>query len=379
MSPQRRRLFAVFVALAVLILAGSLTPASAAPAAQPAAPAFRLAPAFRNFYVQHQGLRLLGYPIRKAEQSGAIASQVFEKARLEDHRRAGVRGAWAFMYGRLTAELIERGSMAAVNGSDLTYVDLGRLADPAARVAPPEGYAGGPVGYGDGVFIPIDPQLGALPGHVVPMAFWEYMNRADLFPGGWLHDLGLPLTGAFQTEVVKQGQRRAIVMQAFERTVLTYDPLNTAEWQVERGNLGTDYLLATGALQAPPVLNIRATQWIEVSLAKQWMYAYEGGQLVMSAPVSTGRDGWNTPPGEFAIYAKVLKQTMRGNQRGEVWEVPDVPHVMYFTGDVALHGAYWHNLFGTGARLSHGCVNLPLEAAERLFAWATIGTPVNVY
>jgi lipoprotein-anchoring transpeptidase ErfK/SrfK len=69
---------------------------------------------------------------------------------------------------------------------------------------------------------------------------------------------------------------------------------------------------------------------------------------------------------------------MRGVYQGVPWVVPDVPNVMYIVGGVALHGTYWHNRFGTGARPSHGCVNLPLRSAAWLYSWAPVGTPVKV-
>lgn len=117
---------------------------------------------------------------------------------------------------------------------------------------------------------------------------------------------------------------------------------------------------------------------IVVDLSDQWLYAYEGERMVFDAPVSTGRDGFNTPVGRFAIYHKVRVQTMRGCAGGECWNVPDVPHAMYIVGGVALHGTYWHNQFGTGVRRSHGCINLPLDAAAWLYEWAPMGTPVTV-
>ena len=40
---------------------------------------------------------------------------------------------------------------------------------------------------------------------------------------------------------------RQIVVQAFQRTILTYDPLNPADYQVERANVGTDYARALPA------------------------------------------------------------------------------------------------------------------------------------
>lgn len=100
-----------------------------------------------------------------------------------------------------------------------------------------------------GRFVPYDPYLRPAPGQVVPLYFWNYINNAALFPGGWVHDVGLPLTGLTNAVVIKNGQRREITMQAFERAVLSYDPANPQEWQVERANIGAD---AIGALQPPP-------------------------------------------------------------------------------------------------------------------------------
>ncbi|MBC8078307.1 MAG: L,D-transpeptidase, partial [Chloroflexales bacterium] len=117
---------------------------------------------------------------------------------------------------------------------------------------------------------------------------------------------------------------------------------------------------------------------IEVDLSQQQLYAYEGDLLVYTAPVASGRDGFNTPTGTFAVYDKRREQRMRGAAGGETWDVPRVPWAMYIKGGVALHGTYWHNRFGTGVRLSHGCINLNLDDAEWLYAWADIGTPVTV-
>lgn len=117
---------------------------------------------------------------------------------------------------------------------------------------------------------------------------------------------------------------------------------------------------------------------VVVNLSHQWLYAYEGDVLVFDAPVSTGRDGFNTPPGNFSVYAKNPLQTMSGVIGGEYYSVPNVPNAMYIVGDVAMHGTYWHNQFGTGVRMSHGCINLPLNSAAWLYTWAPIGTPVQV-
>lgn len=99
------------------------------------------------------------------------------------------------------------------------------------------------LGDNGNIFIPLDPYLNAAPGHSVPPLLWEYINRPDLFPGGWLHDLGLPVTEPL-TAIVTKGDivGRTIQVQAFQRAILTYDPLNPRGWEVERANVGRDYI-----------------------------------------------------------------------------------------------------------------------------------------
>jgi lipoprotein-anchoring transpeptidase ErfK/SrfK len=133
---------------------------------------------------------------------------------------------------------------------------------------------------------------------------------------------------------------------------------------------------ATAAPAPPPAPS--GSKSIVVDLSAQWLYAYDGEEVVFDAPVSTGRDGFNTPVGRYAIYHKVRSQTMRGCAGDECWSVPNVPNAMYIVGGVALHGTYWHNQFGSGVRRSHGCVNLPLDSAAWLYGWAPLGTPVTV-
>jgi len=50
---------------------------------------------------------------------------------------------------------------------------------------------------------------------------------------------------------------------------------------------------------------------------------------------------------------------------------------MFYSGNYALHGAYWHNRFGTP--VSHGCVNLRVSQARWLYNWAPVGTRVVVH
>lgn len=148
--------------------------------------------------------------------------------------------------------------------------------------------------------------------------------------------------------------------------------------------------------EAPSAPMALGPKRIEVSIAEQRLRAYEGNTLVLDTFVSTGLEPNDTETGRFRIRYKVPTEDMRGATDTEgnvVWVVgdggnapagsipygvSDVPNVMYVNLDAeALHGAYWHNNFGQ--KMSHGCINLPLEVASFLYGWAPLGTPVTVY
>ena len=105
-------------------------------------------------------------------------------------------------------------------------------------------------------------------------------------------------------------------------------------------------------------------RWVEVILSQQILIAWEGQREVRRMRVSTGKAQTPTVTGTFRIYGKLLKQTMTGAD----YTQPDVPYVMYFYRDYAIHGCYWHSNFGTP--MSHGCINLSLPDAAWLFDWA---------
>ncbi|MGN6220378.1 MAG: L,D-transpeptidase family protein, partial [Microbacterium sp.] len=127
-----------------------------------------------------------------------------------------------------------------------------------------------------------------------------------------------------------------------------------------------------------PVSTTTRARHIVVDLSDQAAYFYENGVVVSSTRMSSGLPGHDTHTGSFRITAKLRIQNM-GNPdltKAPYYYTKNVPWVMYFNGDQALHGAYWHNNFGN--RMSHGCVNLPVGVAEFLYQWAPMGTEVTV-
>jgi lipoprotein-anchoring transpeptidase ErfK/SrfK len=114
-------------------------------------------------------------------------------------------------------------------------------------------------------------------------------------------------------------------------------------------------------------------RWIDVNIAAQTVYAYEGRELIRAFLVSTGLARTPTIPGQFRIYVKFTKTDMRGPG----YHLKDVPYTMYYHNSYGLHGTYWHNNFGRP--MSNGCVNLRTEDAQWLFNFASVGTFVNVH
>lgn len=127
---------------------------------------------------------------------------------------------------------------------------------------------------------------------------------------------------------------------------------------------------------SPPPAPSSGGKWIDVNIKTQTFTAFEGSKAVRSARVSTGVANHPTPVGRFAIYVKYKAQTMSGGSKaaGDYYYLPNVPNVMYFYRDYALHGTYWHKNFGRP--MSRGCVNLTLADAEWVFNWAPMGTPI---
>ena len=119
-------------------------------------------------------------------------------------------------------------------------------------------------------------------------------------------------------------------------------------------------------------------KWIDINLSSYLLTAYEGSNVVLQTYIVDGAAEYPTVTGEFSIYWKLDSQTMSGyNVDGSRYETEDVPWVMYFYADFAIHGAYWRSSFGYSG--SHGCVNTPVGDAAWLYSWAPYGTRVVVH
>lgn len=134
---------------------------------------------------------------------------------------------------------------------------------------------------------------------------------------------------------------------------------------------------------------------IEINLTTQKAKFFKGGQQVGESPVSTGREGYQTPPGNFRVTQKNKnhRSNLYGNYVDEAGNIlvanvgvrkdpkppgakflgAEMPYFMRIHGAVGLHAG-----FLPGFADSHGCIRLPEKMAAIYFANAPHGTPVRV-
>ena len=114
---------------------------------------------------------------------------------------------------------------------------------------------------------------------------------------------------------------------------------------------------------------------IKVNLREQYLMAFEKDEPIFLSPISTGISRENldlsTPTGDFRIIHKRPSRHMIHSEDIGIndKELYGVPWVSFFTNNgIAFHGTYWHNDFSQPN--SHGCINLPMQAARWLYLWA---------
>ncbi|GAC1442939.1 MAG: hypothetical protein NVSMB52_00710 [Chloroflexota bacterium] len=133
---------------------------------------------------------------------------------------------------------------------------------------------------------------------------------------------------------------------------------------------------------------------IVVSKEAQWTHVYDNGREVYNSPVTTGGPELPTDKGIFHIYMKASPFTFHSPWPPESpYYYPPTPisFWMPFDGAEGLHDASWRSNFGPGSNFAptdlgtgntilgtHGCVNLPYDAAQFVWDWAPIGTTVVV-
>ena len=200
-------------------------------------------------------------------------------------------------------------------------------------------------------------------------------NPDLIFVGQRIEIPGKQVLSTPKTYIVRRGDTLFSIAQRFRTSLTTLIKLNNifnpnlvfaGQKLVLSGNSQLSSASSTGSL------------WVEVNLSKQKLYLWQGERVIFSCLVSTGISRYPTPTGRFRVWRKFLYDDMRGGskERGDYYFLPEVPYVIYFYKDYALHGTYWHHNFGQ--RMSHGCINLSTPDAKYLYQKLKIGDLVVV-
>ena len=94
-------------------------------------------------------------------------------------------------------------------------------------------------------------QYNSITGHNIPRVLWDFLNlQGPYLEGGavrrgtvvdWTFAMGLPISDAYWTRSKVGGAEKDVLVQLFERRVLTYTPDNPEGYKVEMGNVGQHY------------------------------------------------------------------------------------------------------------------------------------------
>ena len=134
---------------------------------------------------------------------------------------------------------------------------------------------------------------------------------------------------------------------------------------------------------------------IRIDLSDQHAYLYDRSSVLLSAPVSTGREGHNTPAGKYSVIEKdidhrssvygaycrpdriIVKENVdvRKDPKppGTIFIGAPMPYFLRIVGGVGMHAGYL-----PGYPASHGCIRMPESKARRFYDAARLGTPVTI-
>ncbi len=148
-------------------------------------------------------------------------------------------------------------------------------------------------------------------GHNIPKLFQDWLSKQSVSSQ---YLAGHPITEPFWVDTIVGGKQKRILMQAFERRVLTYTPDNPSGWQVQSGNVGLQYRAWHGMVE-PNDANLYplASQvpFGEIIVNKANQYGIDPYLLAAVAKVSSAYDPLyqaNGREGFFGVRSEYLDQ-----------------------------------------------------------------------
>jgi hypothetical protein len=170
-----------------------------------------------------------------------------------------------------------------------------------------------------------------------------------------LIDLGYLLTGDDDGRFGPATQNAILAFQKWERLGRT--GLLDAQTKAK---------LAT-ATRPAPLTHGGSGKRAEVLLDRQVTLLIQNDKVVRTIAVSTGKPSTPTPPGDYRVYAKIVRWWSTPFREWLPWALPFVGGIAFHElGDVPAYPA------------SHGCVRQSMSVARWTYNFASVGMPVKV-
>lgn len=208
--------------------------------------------------------------------------------------------------------------------------------------------------YGNPVLVPV--------GHKAPQRYWMPGRTAPTYSREYYNRYRQPLWGG----------RPVYRQPAYQKPRYRVEPAPRAEKRRIKKTLPR--VTKTKARKKAPVIAWKTEDLPEgpvqlvISLPDQKMTVYQGGQAVVSTPVSTGKPGYDTPAGVFSVLEK---RRVHFSRKYDDAPMPNMQRLTW--SGIALHGGRV-----PGYAASHGCIRLPHGFAKELFAFTERGAQVIV-
>ena len=209
------------------------------------------------------------------------------------------------------------------------------------------------------------------------------LHASGAFP---MDDASTSLIGSTMSHTIRDGETLVILARAYDvgYNEITFANPDVDPWVAETG---TQAVIPTSWL-LPEILH----KGILINLAEMRLYYFftiDRTNYVSTYPIGIGREGFNTPTGDYRVTLKV---------KDPIWKVPEdirkeKPELPAFVhpGEDNPLGKYWLQLsvdgygihgtnkpYGIGRRVSHGCIRLYPEDIEILSNFIEPGTPVKI-
>ena len=132
---------------------------------------------------------------------------------------------------------------------------------------------------------------------------------------------------------------------------------------VKKGNYSTSFDPPAKAVKNPAAVKVK------LSTSAQRVYVMEGNEVLLATPCSVGTASSPTPHGTFTIYSKTANRR-RVSSPGAGYPMT---FWMEFKSAYGMHFG-WVKPYPC----THGCVRLPIKAAQKIFSMVRTGTPLNI-